>query len=67
MQKFLDGIVFDGPCLQIRLMSQKYDGIRAYWSSKDKTLYSRQGKAIKVPSLWIQSFPETCDIDGELT
>jgi DNA ligase-1 len=45
------------------LMSEKLDGIRAYWDGKK--LLSRNGKEFAVPSWFMQNFPPFA-IDGEL-
>ncbi len=45
------------------LMSEKLDGVRAYWDGKK--LISRGGKVFKIPKWFIQSFPPF-EIDGEL-
>jgi len=44
-------------------MSEKLDGVRAYWDGKN--LISRGGKIFQVPSFFIKNFP-TFDLDGEL-
>ncbi len=45
------------------LMSEKLDGVRAYWDGK--TLYFRSGNVIKVPSWFTKDFPKYA-LDGEL-
>lgn len=45
------------------LMSEKLDGVRAYWNGK--RLLSRQGKAFAVPDAFTQNFPPF-ELDGEL-
>ncbi len=45
------------------LMSEKLDGIRAYWNGKK--LLSRGGKEFKVPIWFTKNFP-SFEIDGEL-
>ncbi len=45
------------------LMSEKLDGVRAYWDGKK--LLSRSGKEFAVPTWFIQDFPPF-SIDGEL-
>ncbi|WP_458699935.1 DNA ligase [Sulfurospirillum sp. 1307] len=45
------------------LMSEKLDGIRAYWDGKK--LLSRSGKKFSVPIWFIKNFP-SFEIDGEL-
>lgn len=44
-------------------MSEKLDGIRAYWTGKE--LYSRQGNKFVVPDFFKESLP-TEALDGEL-
>lgn len=45
------------------LMSEKLDGVRAYWDGH--ALYSRSGKKFAVPAWFIKDFPEF-ELDGEL-
>ena len=45
------------------VMSEKLDGIRAYWDGKN--LISRGGKIINAPKWFIEDYP-TFEIDGEL-
>ena len=45
------------------LISEKLDGVRAYWSGKE--LISRGGKKFSVPKWFIEDFPPF-EIDGEL-
>lgn len=47
-------------------LSEKLDGIRAFWSSKNKKLYTRNGKIIHSPAWFIEKFPLDVDMDGEL-
>ena len=44
-------------------MSEKLDGVRAYWDGK--RLISRNGKVFSVPSFFIKDFPSS-ELDGEL-
>jgi len=44
-------------------MSEKLDGVRAYWDGH--TLYSRSGKKFATPEWFIEGFPEF-ELDGEL-
>jgi len=44
-------------------MSEKYDGVRAYWDGKK--LISRGGKVFKVPKFFLKDFPKH-KLDGEL-
>lgn len=46
-------------------VSEKLDGIRAFWSSENKGLYTRNGKSINAPKWFIEKFPDI-DLDGEL-
>ena len=45
-------------------MSEKIDGIRAYWDGKN--LWSRTGKEIIAPESFTVDFPEDMTLDGEL-
>ena len=45
-------------------MSEKIDGIRAYWDGSK--LWSRTGKQINPPSCFIENFPTDVTLDGEL-
>lgn len=45
------------------LMSEKLDGIRAYWNGKE--LLTRRGKKIYSPSWFLKNFPKF-ELDGEL-
>jgi DNA ligase-1 len=45
------------------VMSEKLDGIRAYWNGKE--LQTRKGKKIYVPKWFLKNFP-TFELDGEL-
>jgi len=45
------------------LMSEKLDGVRAYWDGQ--ALFSRNGKKFAVPDWFIKDFPEF-ELDGEL-
>ena len=45
-------------------MSEKLDGIRAYWNGE--CFYSRTGKEIKAPKLFINNMPKGLPLDGEL-
>lgn len=44
-------------------VSEKYDGVRAYWDGK--ALYTRSGNVINAPKYWLTGFPST-PLDGEL-
>ena len=50
--------------LKNRYMTEKYDGIRAYWDGKGK-FYSRLGKEIKIPD-WFSFDLPSIPLDGEL-
>ena len=52
-----------GIALQAYWVSEKYDGIRAYWDGAK--LYTRQGHAIAAPAWFTQSWPAQ-PLDGEL-
>lgn len=45
-------------------MSEKYDGVRAYWNGEDFT--SRHGRTIKTPSSFAKGMPRGQYLDGEL-
>lgn len=45
------------------LISEKYDGVRAFWDGKQ--LISRQGNPIHAPDWFIENLPKT-QLDGEL-
>lgn len=45
------------------LMSEKLDGIRAYWDGKN--LYSRQGNRLQAPTWFTENLPDF-ELDGEL-
>ncbi len=44
-------------------MSEKLDGIRAYWDGKQ--LYSKHGVVLEAPSFWKGNLPQVT-LDGEL-
>lgn len=46
------------------MISEKYDGIRCYWSGKK--LYSRTGIVIEAPYWWLRALPRDTPLDGEL-
>ncbi len=48
----------------IRWVSEKFDGIRAYWNGKEKMFFAN-GKQIKVPSFFTKGLPFH-PLDGEL-
>lgn len=45
-------------------MSEKLDGMRAFWTGD--ALYSRQGNRINAPSWWLRALPQGIPLDGEL-
>ncbi len=45
-------------------MTEKYDGIRAYWDGQH--LFSKQGHRIHAPSWFLQSLLSSVPLDGEL-
>ena len=45
-------------------MSEKYDGLRAYWDGQ--TLWSRNGNRIHAPDYFLAEFPRHIVLDGEL-
>ncbi len=46
-------------------MSEKLDGVRAYWSAQNRKLYTRTGNPIHAPTWFTDDFP-THDCDGEI-
>lgn len=50
----------------LRLIFEKYDGIRAIWNSDERTMFSRWGKPISIsPSFLLDVLPPTW-LDGEV-
>mmetsp|Transcript_24193 Transcript_24193/g.42992 ORF Transcript_24193/g.42992 Transcript_24193/m.42992 type:complete len:549 (-) Transcript_24193:206-1852(-) len=45
-------------------MSEKLDGVRCYWNGK--TLKSRNGNEYMAPDFFLEGFPKTVSLDGEL-
>ncbi|WMW82415.1 DNA ligase [Undibacterium cyanobacteriorum] len=45
-------------------VSEKLDGVRAYWNGKQ--LLFRSGRVIPAPSWFVQDFPVDIELDGEL-
>src|SRR3954467_2589469 len=45
-------------------MSEKYDGLRAYWDGCE--LWSRQGHLIYAPKYFVAELPNDIALDGEL-
>jgi DNA ligase-1 len=46
-------------------ISEKLDGVRAYWTGQ--RLVTRTGGLLEPPAEWLQGFPEGQPLDGELT
>ena len=46
-------------------MSEKFDGIRAYWDSARKKFFSRNGNELQVPDWFKENMPNI-PLDGEL-
>lgn len=53
-----------GVNLERYLVSEKYDGVRAYWDGKQ--LLARSGNVIQAPAEFIQPLPKHLALDGEL-
>jgi DNA ligase-1 len=50
-------------------MSEKIDGIRAYWDHKEQEFFTRNGNLIHVPDFFIELMkqsPKDIDLDGEM-
>ncbi|KAG7379202.1 hypothetical protein PHYPSEUDO_008899 [Phytophthora pseudosyringae] len=47
-------------------ISEKLDGVRAFWDSSKKIFLSRLGNEYPAPSWFIAGFPDDLDLDGEL-
>ncbi|ETL83378.1 hypothetical protein L917_16668 [Phytophthora nicotianae] len=47
-------------------ISEKLDGVRAFWDSSKKIFLSRLGNEYPAPSWFTTGFPEDVDLDGEL-
>ena len=45
-------------------MSEKYDGVRAYWDGE--VLWSRKGQVIHLPTYFLAELPHSIALDGEL-
>ena len=50
--------------VSFRWISEKLDGIRAYWNGK--IMISRNGKKINCPNWFIEEIPKDISFDGEL-
>jgi DNA ligase-1 len=48
------------------LISEKLDGVRAYWNHTTKKLYSRNGLEFIAPKWFYEAMPTDVDLDGEL-
>lgn len=55
---------FNGENLSGFVMSEKYDGVRAFWNGE--ILKSRNGKIINAPKWWLENLPKDIALDGEL-
>ncbi|CAG8441009.1 15065_t:CDS:2 [Funneliformis caledonium] len=47
-------------------VSEKLDGVRAFWNSKSGKFYSRNGNEFVAPSWFTDGIPRDRDLDGEL-
>ncbi|KAG2526586.1 hypothetical protein JM16_003698 [Phytophthora kernoviae] len=47
-------------------ISEKLDGVRAFWDSSKKVFLSRLGNEYPAPSWFTANFPDDVDLDGEL-
>ncbi|CAG8602981.1 7678_t:CDS:2, partial [Acaulospora morrowiae] len=47
-------------------MSEKLDGVRAFWCGKQGKFFSRQGNCYVAPEWFTKGFPRDVDLDGEL-
>ncbi len=54
---------YDGRDLTGYLASEKFDGVRAFWSGK--TLLTRNGKKLSPPPFWLENLPPF-EVEGEL-
>lgn len=59
----LANVYHDGVDAAQYWVSEKLDGVRAYWDGT--ALYSRQGNRFQVPAWFVKEFPQT-PLDGEL-
>lgn len=59
------GICSRNAKLCIRLMFEKYDGIRAVWHPTERVFYSRKGNVLTLPHLVTDSMPSIW-LDGEI-
>ena len=65
MKKLLLAKKWDGQDPTGWWMSEKLDGVRAFWDSKKRKLFSRNGNEFDAPDWFTAGFPEH-DCDGEL-
>uniref|UniRef100_K3WC20 SWIM-type domain-containing protein n=1 Tax=Globisporangium ultimum (strain ATCC 200006 / CBS 805.95 / DAOM BR144) TaxID=431595 RepID=K3WC20_GLOUD len=47
-------------------ISEKLDGVRAYWDAKQRVFLSRLGNVYPAPEWFTNGFPDDMDLDGEL-
>ncbi|KAF1335940.1 Wrky transcription factor 19, partial [Globisporangium splendens] len=47
-------------------ISEKLDGVRAYWDAKQRVFLSRLGNVYPAPEWFTNGFPDDVDLDGEL-
>ncbi|CAG8794245.1 11270_t:CDS:2, partial [Racocetra persica] len=47
-------------------ISEKLDGVRAFWCGKRSVFLSRQGKVYAAPAWFTKGLPKDIDLDGEL-
>jgi DNA ligase-1 len=47
-------------------LSEKLDGMRAWWDSKERKFYARSGNLISCPDFFTAGLPSDTDLDGEL-
>lgn len=59
----LANVYHEGIDVQQYLVSEKFDGVRAFWNGKQ--LFTRNGRVIHAPAWFTRAFPATA-MDGEL-
>jgi DNA ligase-1 len=47
-------------------LSEKLDGIRAYWDSNEGEFFTRNGNVIYAPNFFVENLPKNVNLDGEL-
>lgn len=52
-------------CVNRRWLFEKYDGVRGLWNPHNRTMYSRTGRELALPSEIVESMPDIF-LDGEL-